>query len=207
MSEYSENNRPGTEQAYNRYERSLARRRKLSGVAKAIGALTLVGGLYVAASNSDFQQATQDEAYAQKQEQLIKEQLVKPDSFNDGTYRIIITDQLNVRKMPELQNNTVEWKDIIEIGGKNIQGAASFDVDKPYIKTGQNVSDPTLNGEWIELDAKVRDGSTIIDEELFIAKAPETSDFVQAIKSGITKPLARATQDDNLESVTVNITP
>lgn len=192
------------EHAFHLGEKAVARRRKLMGIGGTLAALSFVGAAAVASGDSDVKQANEAQVQAAEQQQLIKE-ITRPDSFNDGTYRIIISDSLNIRNAPIRQDgNTIEWSDIVKIEGKSITGAKSFDDDKPYIKTGQSPSNPNEKADWIELSVQVKNGAEIIDTDAFVAKTKETSEFVQELKSGTTKPLNQATEADLLGNVTIN---
>lgn len=191
--------------AYNPHEKASARR-KLTGVAKAIAALTFMGGAYMAASDSDYKQEVQTQAHASQELQQVKENIYKPDSFFNGNVKIEINNSLNVRKAPSRDNNTVEWSEIKELQGVSIQGFESLMVENPFITTrGANVDGQAGNGAWMVFDAIIDNGFGPTKEKLFIALAKQTGAFVQVQDSGGTiKPLSDSLENDNLGVITVS---
>lgn len=190
--------------AYNLHEKAIARRRRLTGAAKALAALTFIGGAYMAASDSDYKQAEQAQVHASQELQEIKDNLYKPDSFFNGNVKIEMSDSLNVRKAPYINSsNTLEWSEIKELQGVSTQDLESFLIEKPLLTTrGANVDGQGESGAWIILNAIVDEGSGPTMERIFIALAKNTGEFVQVQDSGGTiKPLISATENDNLGNI------
>lgn len=200
------------EQAFHVGERAAARRRRLTTAGKVAAAAVLAtaGALGLGKITDGLPQSQAAESFDAKQEQVAKNELYKADQFYDGKLNITIhlpneNTKLNLRNAPIIENNTIDWKDVISIDGTNIPpGTNSFSIEDPLIAIGQDPVDKTQSADWISLDIIKRnaDGQTE-DERAFILNGEQTSTHVKVVESGAIKPLSMSTDNDHIGKVTV----
>ncbi len=190
--EYSEQPKP-VEHAYSTSQRHEPRRKLFTQRVKTAIAATAIVGSFLG---------------VKAMESPSTETASTPDTYYSGRVEIVMSDGLYVRKEPIVirnrhdEPNNVEWSQIKEINGQNVEGGKSFTIDKPLITYGD---DPETQGagkgSWITFDAKVNNE----DEKLYVSLGTATNGYVKPIESGVFKkvdPLLTPTED--LGKVTVN---